>query len=339
MSDPNGQSQQKSRAGLWITVVLAVGCILALLLSIIGGVGYLVLVKNNAGPAASESTSGAPTESESTSTSGTATVTDEPSPTFEVIAPDETPPVGPGQIRAILADNPITSGSLPRVGTCALPDAPLNPTKEQLQDLLNAAAGCLDQVWAGAMSDRNLGWSMPRVVVFEGAAPQGSRCTADTFRKDSPRMCNLDNTIYWPVTTSWKAEPTTVAELKAAAVAGLSYYVTQAMLWQSSVSIYANYLMDKYKNAGLAEEERMAIHRWNFQARCIAMASVSVLPQEVQPTGSYRDRYLDPAAHKGSEPPFDYKGETIAEWFRRGLDSQGDLATCNVWTVSEDEVS
>src|SRR5699024_12020448 len=84
-------------------------------------------------------------------------------------------------IWAVLEDNPLTDGSLPALGSCDLPETPVEHSAEELQAVLDAAGDCLNQLWATASSDRGLPWHSPEIVVYSWPDVPTSSCEEDTF--------------------------------------------------------------------------------------------------------------------------------------------------------------
>src|SRR5699024_2328529 len=149
--------------------------------------------------ATTEPTSATETDSETDSPSSSAAETTEPeSPEFEVLSPIDRPSGDADDIRDVLEDNPLTDGSLPSLGSCDLPETPVEHSTEELQAVLDAAGGCLNGILATASSDRGLPWNSPEIVVYTWPDIPTSSCEADTFEENFPRVCNLDHTVYWP---------------------------------------------------------------------------------------------------------------------------------------------
>src|SRR5699024_2283173 len=127
-------------------------------------------------------------------------------PEFEVLSPVERPGGDADDIRAILEDNPLTDGSLPALGSCDLPETPVEHSSEELQAVLDAAGGCLNQIGATASSDRGLPWNSTEIGVRTRPDMPPASCEEDTFDGNFPRVCILDHTVYWPESYGRDAE-------------------------------------------------------------------------------------------------------------------------------------
>src|SRR5690625_3894500 len=101
---------------------------------VVGG-GSTILALNQSGgeevaapleseSATTEPTSATETDSETDSPSSSAAETTEP-PEFEVLSPIDRPQGDADDIWAVLEDNPLTDGSLPALGSCDLPETPV----------------------------------------------------------------------------------------------------------------------------------------------------------------------------------------------------------------------
>src|SRR5699024_6483506 len=162
------------------------------------------------------------------------------------------------ELWAVLENNPLTHGTLPQVGECELPATPIEPTKEELQAVLDAAGGCLNRMWATASSDRGLPWVSPKIVVYEHPdVPAEAGCDS-YFSADFPRMCNLDSTLYWPLGYGTGRELSDPADVPGAYLWDLAYLYTNPVDWHSSVAFYYLTMRDQLETT---DEERF-VEAW-----------------------------------------------------------------------------
>src|SRR5699024_9978744 len=204
---PGGAGQQPQRKRPpWLLIGVAMTCVLAMLLVVGGGITFLALRQGEDTPIATDTSSEGtttPEDPESSAEESTSppetTPAEEEGSDFRVASPVDPPRGSVEELWAVLEDNPLTEGSLPELPECELPETPVEPSIEELQAVLDAASGCLNQMWATASSDRGLPWVSPTVVVYTHPdVPSDASCDTH-FSADFPRMCNLDSTIYWPV--------------------------------------------------------------------------------------------------------------------------------------------
>ncbi|WP_177348991.1 hypothetical protein [Brachybacterium avium] len=317
---------------------------LALLLVVGGGITYLVLRQGEDTPIATDtpSTSAtAPTDPESPSESETTPpeeTTPEKDDTFQVVSPIDPPTGSVDELWAVLEDNPLTQGSLPTLAECDLPETPIEPSVEELQAVLDAASGCLNQIWATASSDRGLPWVSPTVVVYTHPdVPAGASCDSH-FAADFPRMCNLDSTIYWPVGYGIGTDLSDPADVPGAYLWDLAYIYTNAVGWNSSVAFYYLTMREQLETT---DEERYfeAGRRDSLQDQCLAAAMSMQVPTAAEPSPTLREGLLDPSRWSEGEPPDTLSSEVRVDWIKRGFESKGDLSACNTWTADLDEVT
>lgn len=338
------QPPQKKRP--WALLAVAASCVVVLILVVGGGVAFLALRSGEpaAGGDPSTATTEPPTETGTTNppettspTEATSTPEDEGSG-FTVISQIDVPPGDADDLWAIMADNPLSAGKLPDVGSCELPATPSEPTKQQQQAVLDAATTCLNQVWATASSDRELPWVSPTVVVYTHPdIPSDSPCESN-FSADQPRMCNLNSTIYWPEGYGTGVGIQDEAAIPGAYLFDLAYMYTQAASWNSSLGTYYTTLADQLEGT---DEERgiEAWRRYNLQWQCIAAASTMQMPSSAEPTSELRDALTDPTSWTEGTPPRTISPEARVRWLEAGFGSGGDLTTCNTWTADADQVA
>ncbi|MFC0672650.1 hypothetical protein [Brachybacterium hainanense] len=307
----------------------AAGCVMLLVLVIAGGIGYLVLRPGPGSPAPPSTTASSPSSSAAAA--------------FEVIRPDEENTRSPEELRTVLAANPLTQGRLPATGPCTLPEVAVDSTPEQLQTFLQAGVDCYARSWAPAMSDRNLPWATPRVVVFVWPElPPGHGCDSSEFTQTRPTMCDLDETLYWPVGAGSFARAVIGGELPASDLAGaylwdIGVQMTRTMAWQSSLVLYMTHLQTAHEDSD--PELRDTYRRTNLQLLCVSAASSVQLPEELRPSTTLRARLLDESSWTRGEEPRTLPPSASIRWLRTGLESRGDLSHCNTWTAAGYEIS
>ncbi|GAA1489296.1 hypothetical protein GCM10009626_20420 [Brachybacterium sacelli] len=295
-----------------------------------GGLTYLALTRGgDEDPTASGSPSTGPSDAESPTASGSEG-TD-----FEVISPIDTPPGDAEDLWAIMADNPLTEGTLPDVTSCELPATPATKqTPEEVQAVLTSAGDCLNQVWAGASSDRALPWDKPSVQVYSWPdIPESAGCEKDTFEKDYPRVCNLDGTIYWPVGYGSGASRSDDAAVPGAYLWDLSFLYMTTVSWNSSLGAYYEALNDQLTGD---ERNAEALRRYRLQFRCIAAASAMQQPSAAQPAPAMREGLLTESTWSETE---EFDPASLVLWLRAGMESGGDLSACNTWNAPADQVA
>src|SRR5699024_1011389 len=274
-----------------------------------GGITFLALNQSGgeevAAPLESESattepTSATETDSETDSPSSSAAETTEP-PEFEVLSPIDRPQGDADDIWAVLEDNPLTDGSLPALGSCDLPETPVEHSSEELQAVLDAAGGWLNQIWATASSDRGLPWNSPEIVVYTWPDIPTASCEKDTFEEDFTRVCNLDHTVYCPDGYGRGAEQSGPELVAAAYLWDLSYMYMIRVAWDSSVGAYYNGL-----DHLVADDEDLgpeAWRRYNLQMQCLSAAATMRVPEQSRPSQEFRDVLTDPDSWSAGEPP------------------------------------
>lgn len=340
-----GGPQPPPRKRPWALITVALGCVLAMVLVVGGGLTYLVLSQgSDEPPIASDTPSSSASEPSETSASETpsegAETTPEPGETsaFEVIPPYDVPPGDAEDMWKVMETNPLTEGTLPTLPTCDLPATPVAPDNTQLQAVLDAASGCLNQLWATASSDRGLPWVSPKVVVYTWPdIPPESSCDS-SFEEDFPRMCNLDSTIYWPVGYGTALDFTDEANVPGAYMWDLAFIYMNTATWNSSVAIYYGNLRTLLEDSDQARAEE-AWRRYSLQMQCLASAASVQVPDGAAPTPALQESLADPANWTEGEPPQNISPEARARWIGKGFDSGGDLSVCNTWPVDADQVT
>lgn len=339
---PDGQGPNRRR---WGIIAVAFGCA-ALLILVIAGIGVGVWALNRPGdeePTAAPSDTATPSEEPSDSPSET----DEPSDTasaeggeFVWISPyDGTPGGTPEELTETLSTSPLTTGSLPSVSECELPGTPKGASAEELQATLRAGGTCLDSLWATASSDRGLPWVSPTIMVYTYPdIPETSSCEADSFSEDAPRMCNLDQTLYWPLgygDAGLYAESITddPAEISASYLWDLSYQYMSKVAWESSIGLYYLGLDEQLEGDESAQDD--AWRRHSAMLSCLGTAASMRLPAQAQPPTAVRDALSDPDSWTDAR----MSAETRAHWIEVGFGSDGDMAACNAWDAPDDQVT
>lgn len=346
-SPQRGGPPQQGPKRPWGMIAVAFGCVAVLFLTVVVGIGIFALTRDSGADVVATPTddpSDAQTGSEPATEDPSSTGTEEPSateseaPEWEALTPLDEPSGDVEDILATLEAGPLTQNSMFSPSECTLPETPVDPTVEQLQASLDAAAGCLNQVWASTSSDRGLPWSSPTITVFTWPDIPSTACEHDTFDEGNPRMCNLDNTLYWPLetvgTSSLVEDP---ANMNSALVWDLSFIYMSAVWWNSGSGIYVGALRDQL--AG--DEEALAdIERRNsLQRECIATMAAASLPAEVQPTEAYRAYLTSEDSWTQDEDANNPSAAARAHWLAAGLDSGGDMASCNTWAAEADLVA
>ena len=346
---PGGPGQNPPPKRPWALIVIALGCVLALLLVVGGGLAFLVLRQSGGdeeiatGPPAQTETDGG-TEPEPSSETPEETQPAETTPEgtgsdFEVVSPIDVPLGDVDDMWAVMEDNPLVEGTLPTVPECELPDTPIAPSDEELQAVLDASSTCLNRVWSTAHSDRGLPWLSPTVVVYTHPdIPSESACDSN-FDADFPRMCNLDNTIYWPSGYGTALDLTDPANVPGTYLWDLAFIYTNAVTWQSSLAVYYSTMqgmLEEGSDEGLVDE---AWRRYNLQMQCLASAASMQVPEGAQAPAALRESLTDPGGWSEGDPPRNISPENRAKWIERGFASGGELSACNTWTVEADEVS
>lgn len=339
--DPgSGPAQQPSRKRSWALIGVALGCIVILLLAIGGGLLFLVLnqLGDREQSAASGTASNAEVQSETDGpVDPTSLSTDPADSQFEGIAVYEDPPGDADDLRAVLANNPLTAGSLPDVSSCDLPATPVEQSTEELQAVLDASASCLNSVWASAMSDRGLPWEPPTVEVYTYPDVPNSTCEADTFEPDYPRVCNLNNVIYWPVGYGVGASQDDPELVPGAYLWDLAAVYMSPVAWQSSTIVYYGTLLDKIE----ADQEQAdeVWRRHSLQMQCLGAAASMQQPAEARPAPELRDELMDESYWDPDEGSRPIAPASRARWLTAGFESDGDLGVCNTWVAPTEQVA
>lgn len=342
---PGWQSPPPRRGRSWALLAVAFSCVLALLLVVGGGITYLALRQN-----ADESSvaTGSPSASitEDVSPSDDASPDEEVSPTpeksetssFEVVVPYDPPTGTVDELWDVMADNPLSEGSLPALSTCELPATPIEPDDAELQAVLDAASTCLNQVWATASSDRGLPWTSPEIVVYHHPdVPKEATCS-DGFAADFPRVCNLDSTIYWPDGYGTGRDLEDAADVPAAYLWDLSYLYMNTVTWNSSLAVYYGTMSTQLEETD-DERHDEAWRRYNLQNQCLASAASMQVPSAAEPSKQLRDILTSPDTWEAGQPPKTITPENRALWIQRGFEADGDLSACNTWTADLEQVT
>lgn len=326
----------------WALITVAAGCILALLLGIGGGITYLALSGDDnptAGVTTTPPTTTTAPESPTTTTPPTPTTEPLPeTPTYEVISPIDDVEGSADDVWAILAAYPLTEGTMGAIGTCDLPETPVDHDVEQLQAVLDAAGACLNRVWATAHSDRNLPWQAPTIVVYTWPDIPPNSCNKDTFEERVPRQCNLDGTLYWPLGAGYGAQQEDPAEVPTMYLWDLAFNYMNSITWNTSLWPYYSALDEKLEDDPERQEE--ANRRYALQHLCLASAASMRVPEASQPSPEVRDilsseEHWTPAEGKTTS----ITATSRAHWVKQGFESEGDLTQCNTWTAPAEQVT
>ena len=342
---PGAGGPGPSRARPWALIAVALGCVAVLVIAIGGGLTALILTRTSGDDSPPVAASQDPTTSEEPSGSEEPT-TEEPTPaeetpSFEVVVPYDEVPGTPEEIHGILADNPLTHGTLPTVGSCELPATPASEqSPEEIQAVLDAGGSCLNSIWSTASSDRGLPWNSPSVTVYTPPeVPDSSTCDPESFDPDSARMCNLDSTLYWPAGSGVGAEVATAENVPGAYLWDLAVAEVSTVNWNSSVGVYYVSMLNKIEEqeADGAESEayKEATRRYSLQKLCLGSAASMQVPSAAEPTQAVRARLTDEASWEsdGLDPA------SRVHWIQAGLTSGGDLSACNTWEADADLVA
>lgn len=309
-------------------LLVAFGCIGALVLAVASGITYLALTRGS---------DGAPVADPETTSSTSPSPPPTPAKKFKVVSPSSEVTGTPEQIRAVMADNPLTSGSITKIRECSIPATPVKHTPEQLQTLLDAEMACIGRAWSRTSSDRSLPWQTPKVHVFTGPEIPPSACPRDTFEEGFPRMCQDDGTLYWPVGYGNGAKQTVDANVPGAYLWDLSYISMMAVSWYSTVGIY--YVGLDKADADDPDMQSEDWRRYSLQWRCIGAATVGSMPSAARPPQGVQDWMFDPAKRSKGKPGYEITQQTQVDWMRRGFTSGGDLTVCNTWKADAADVT
>ncbi|MGO1259006.1 MAG: hypothetical protein ACTMII_08645 [Brachybacterium sp.] len=331
---PPGPGQQPPRNRPWALITVALGCVLAMVLVVGGGLTYLVLSRTGDHTAIATDAPSDPVTSGETESPTPA----ETSTPFEVVVPYDPPTGTVDELWQVMSDNPLTEGTLPALPTCDLPATPLEPSVEELQAVLNAASLCLNQQWATASSDRDLPWVSPKIVVYTHPdVPADATCDTQ-FSADAPRMCNLDSTIYWPVGFGTASDLTNPANVPGAYLWDLAFVYTNTAYWNSSLTIYYGTIRTELETS---DPERFdeTWRRLTLQRLCLASAASMQFPTSAEPSPAVREMLTDPAYLTEGEPPRNISTENRSLWIDRGFTSEGDISVCNTWVADLEQVT
>ncbi|MFC0672649.1 hypothetical protein [Brachybacterium hainanense] len=328
---PPGPPAPPQRKRPWALILVAVGCVLLLFVGVLGGLGYLAYsTLRSDDPTAGPTTATAP-PTEAPTPSGSEVVP------FTPVAPYDENTRSPEEIREILAGSPLTRGSYPPIGECTLPTLAADPSAEELQAFLTAGTGCLGGTWAPVLAAENLPWQTPTVVVFTWPdVPASSDCDASTFSQNAPRMCNLDNILYWPLGAGRFAPLAAPEQLGEAYLMDLSYQLMNTVTWQSSIAVYMNFYQDEFEESD--PEFRDSYRRFNLQMRCLSAATAMQLPEGARPSPALQEILLDESTWELGEDPRSVPPAATVRWTRIGIDSQGDMSACNTWVADPADI-
>lgn len=332
---PSGPGQPPARKRPWVLILVALGCAAMLVLVLSGGILFFAL--NRGGeepPAASTPPAGTVTDSEG---GGTALSTDPADSEFEVIHQIDEPPGDADDLRGVMANNPLTTGTLPDVSTCELPETPVEQSTQELQAVLSAAGSCLNDVWTSATADRGLPWVSPTIQVYTYPDIPNSPCKPESFEKDFPRVCNLDGIIYWPAGYGTGATQSDPAVVPGAYLWDLAYLYMNPVVWNSSLVAYYAALTDQLE--GDQEQLDDASRRYYLQMFCIGAASTMQQPTEAQPAPELREKLLDESSWEKDENNTEIEPASRVHWLTAGFESEGDLSVCNTWVAPAEEVA
>lgn len=328
------QPQQPRSKKPWLIIAGALGCVALLVLGVGVGIGFLALRGGGEDPTSAPSTateSASPTQDATLDEGGSE---DQP---FVVISPIQDKVGTADEILEVLKDNPMTSGSLGSIGSCELPAITAEATEEELQTFLDAGNACLGGSLADTMSQRNLQWSTPTVVVYTWPdIPSDADCTADTFEQTTPRMCNLDNVLYWPLVTEGAVTSAAPEDLAGAYMLDLGFSLMNPVNWQTSLGVYHGQRMDQLDESD--PEWTDGYRRYILQARCISTALAMELPDGAEPTPGALAILTDEKNWTAGTPPRDIPPSALVRWSIKGRDSGGDLSACNTWVAESFEI-
>lgn len=335
----DGRAGQGSRRPRTL-IGVAVGCVAILLLAV--GGGLVVLVLDQQGDQEQSTASDAPSDAEDRSETDapvdpTSLSTDPAESEFEGVAPYDELTGDADDLRGVLANNPLTAGSLPDVSACDLPATPVEQSTEELQAVLDASASCLNSVWASAMSDRGLPWEPPTVEVYTYPDVPNSTCEADTFEPDYPRVCNLNNVIYWPVGYGVGASQTDPERVPGAYLWDLAAVYMSPVAWQSSTVVYYGTLLDTLE--GDQEQADDVWRRHSLQMQCLGAAASMQQPARAQPAPELREELMDESTWDPDEGSRPIDPASRVHWLAAGFASDGDVGVCNTWVAPAEQVA
>ncbi|GAA1489294.1 hypothetical protein [Brachybacterium sacelli] len=328
----------------WTLIMVALGCVAVLVITVGGGLTALILTRNGEDDEPTVATSRTPTDAER---SGNEVPTDEQpgpaeeTPSFEVVLPYDELPGTVEDLQGVLADNPLTRGTLPTVGSCELPETPAGTqSPEEIQAVLDAGGDCLHSIWSIASSDRGLPWSNPSIQVYTPPeVPAEASCDRGSFSPHSPLMCNIDGALYWPAGSGVGAEISDAQNIPGAYLWDLATSEMPAVEWNSSVGVYyvsmLNGIEEQEADGQESEAYKEATRRYSLQNLCLGSAASMQVPTAVEPTKALRAVLMDESTWEadGIAPA------SRVHWIRAGFESAGDLGACNTWEAPADLVA
>lgn len=348
----NGVPGPSPRRPPWTMIFIACGCIAVMVLAGGVGVGLFALIRGTGdgestaspAPESSSTTEADPSETDSapqeapTEEGADGEGTDEEGTEFEVIEPWDRPSIGPEETLAVLEDNPLAAGPLPRVGTCDLPETPADHDVEQLQTLLDSAIGCLNSLWSTANSDRNLSAESTEIVAYEHPDLPANPCSEENFSADAPTVCNLDATIYWPLGVGFGTEQSDLDQVAATYLVDLGRVYGARVMWGSSVVTYYAHLREitEDDDPDLYDE---SLRRYSLQMDCWGAAASMQMPATAQPSAETRETLSDPDTWSERPSSGEITPESRGRWMEAGFGSGGDLSACNTWAAPADQVA
>lgn len=321
----------------WALITVAAGCILALLLAVVGGVGVLVL-RETAATTAGETSTTTSADAPSPSPTTTPPTPEPPAEPFHVLRRGEDPPEDLETLWAAMADNPLTQGDLPGFSTCELPDTPVDADLEHVQELATAAASCLNRIYSSAASDRGLRWAPARVVVTKQGERPASECDwGEGEDSDRTMVCMIDATISFPLGADLGVDDVSDEDYPALVLWSIAAHFPALFMFTSTLAYYYFDLVDAEGED--SEKGQEAMRRYTSKSVCLASLAVDRLPREVRPSPDLRSALEDPATWDPNRSSTVLAPESRARWISKGFGGEGKLSTCNSWSAPAEQVA
>lgn len=243
------------------------------------------------------------------------------------------------ELEQVLADNPLLEATLQAPADCELPPAEGGALPaDELPGYLEAGADCLESDWAEALGTAGIDFTGPAIVVYTiDALPEDSACDPARFSEATPVVCRGDNTLYWPEAWDPGFSNATAEEVPQLYMWHLSY--SYALFGMSAASLdgyFGALLIALADDPERAEESQ---RRYALQVSCLASASVYRMPEGIRPDGRVDDFVTSLEAQAAPATAGEPSAEARAVWIRQGRDSEGELRSCDTWSVASDAVA
>ena len=242
------------------------------------------------------------------------------------------------ELERVLARNPLLEATLQAPADCDLPPADGALPADELSGYLEAGAACLESGWAEALSAEGIDFTGPAVVVYTiDALPEDSACDPARFSEATPVVCRSDNTLYWPVAWDPGFSNATAQEAPQLYMWHLSYSYALFAMGAASLDGYFGALLITLADDPERAEE--AQRRYGLQVSCLASASAYRMPEGIRPEGRVDGFVTSIEAQAAPATAGEPSAEARAVWIRLGRDSEGELRSCDTWSVAPDAVA